>query len=100
MKRILPLGLMVAAGLGGRYARAADWPNYRGPAHNGISTETGWVAKWGDEGPKVLWKASLGVGYAPISVAKARVYASGNNGTNATLYCFDAATGSVLWKFT
>ena len=23
--------------------RAADWPNWRGPEHNGVSKETGWV---------------------------------------------------------
>jgi outer membrane protein assembly factor BamB len=100
MKMILALVLIATAGLGGRDVCAADWPNFRGPDHNGISTETGWLAKWRDEGPKVLWKASLGVGYAPISVAKGRAYASGNSDTNATLYCFDAGTGSILWKFT
>lgn len=96
----LAVVLVLAAGLAGREVLAADWPNFRGPDHNGISLETGWVAKWGEEGPKVLWKASLGVGYAPIGVAKGRAYATGNHDTNATLYCFDAGTGSNLWKFT
>jgi outer membrane protein assembly factor BamB len=80
-------------------SRAADWPNFRGPNHNGISSETGWLAKWPAEGPKQLWKASVGLGYAAITVANGRAYATGNAGDTATLYCFDAETGSHLWKF-
>jgi outer membrane protein assembly factor BamB len=57
------------------------------------------VTKWPAEGPKQLWKASLGLGYAAISVANGRAYASGNTGDTATLFCFDANTGSVVWKF-
>ena len=37
--------------------RAGDWPNYRGPNHNGISDEVNWQGDWGDAGPKVLWQA-------------------------------------------
>ena len=69
MKIMFVLVLTMAAGLVGPEIGAADWPNYRGPDHNGISTEAGWVAKWSNDGPKVLWKASLGLGYAPVSVA-------------------------------
>jgi outer membrane protein assembly factor BamB len=76
-----------------------DWPCFRGPNHNGISSETGWLVKWPDEGPKPLWKATLGVGYASITVARGRAYATGNSDTTGTLYCFDADTGSNLWKF-
>lgn len=97
MKKVFYLTL--AASLLCLTARAADWPNFRGPDHNGISAETGWLVKWPDEGPKPLWKASLGVGYASITVAKGRAYATGNNDTTATLYCFDSATGGNLWKF-
>ena len=27
-------------------ADAADWPNWRGPNHNGISGERGWMKAW------------------------------------------------------
>ena len=99
MKKIFSLAPALAAGFFCATAHAADWPNFRGPNHNGISSETGWLVKWPDEGPKQLWKASLGVGYASITVAQGRAYASGNNDATATLYCFDAETGSNLWKF-
>ena len=35
---------------------AEDWPNWRGPDHNGVSKETGWLAKCSpkqlEEGPR------------------------------------------------
>ena len=99
MKKILTLVLSAAAALSCSNARAADWPIFRGPNHNGISTETNWLAKWPQEGPKRLWKASLGVGYAGITVANGRTYAAGNQDNTATLFCFDAETGSNIWKF-
>ena len=34
------------------WLQAADWPNWRGPDHNGISQETDWFEKWGSSGPK------------------------------------------------
>ncbi len=36
-------------------AEAADWPNWRGPNHNGVSNETGWSATWPKGEPKILW---------------------------------------------
>ncbi|MBW8039459.1 MAG: PQQ-binding-like beta-propeller repeat protein [Planctomycetes bacterium] len=79
-------------------AQAADWPNWRGPNHNGISKETGWNADWPEAGPKVLWEKTLGTGFASMSVSKGRVYAMGNIKDNDILYCLDADTGKEIWK--
>lgn len=78
--------------------RAADWPNYRGPDHNGISKETGWSAQWPANGPKQLWKAKVGMGFASFAVANGRVYTTGNANDNDTIFCFDANTGAEVWK--
>lgn len=59
-------------------AEAADWPNWRGPNYNGISSETGWNATWPEGGPKVLWKKSIGTGFASMAISNGRVYATGN----------------------
>jgi outer membrane protein assembly factor BamB len=79
-------------------AMAADWPNYRGPDFNGISKESGWSVKWPAGGPKQLWKASVGTGYASLSAAASRVYTMGNKNDTDTIYCFDAVTGKEVWK--
>jgi len=79
-------------------AGAADWPHWRGPDYNGISNETGWTTTWPEGGPKVLWQAELGIGFASMAVSKDRVYAMGNIGDNDILYCFDAKMGSQIWR--
>jgi outer membrane protein assembly factor BamB len=80
-------------------ADAADWPNWRGPNHNGISSETGWLAQWPVDGPKQLWKAAVGTGFSSITVAQGRAYTVGNRSDTDTVYCFDAETGSNVWKY-
>ena len=79
-------------------AQAADWPNYRGASYDGISSETGWSATWPAAGPKILWKYSLGTGFASMAVSDGKVYATGNIDDNDFLYCLDAATGAEIWK--
>src|ERR1051326_6078818 len=46
---------------------AADWNQYRGPQHNGISSER--IAKWPEAGPKLLWKTPMNGGFSSIAVA-------------------------------
>ena len=89
----------------GTATRAGDWPNYRGPNHTGISDEVDWQANWGDAGPKVLWRASVGTGSSSVVIAEGRAYTMGNHGEEEeqqedTVYCVDAETGELLWKHT
>lgn len=79
--------------------RAADWPWFRGPDHNGISQETGWSTQWPAAGPKQLWKAKVGIGFASFSVSAGRVYTTGNAKDTDTIFCFDANTGAEVWKY-
>ncbi len=79
-------------------ATAADWSRWRGPEGNGISKETGWSAQWPADGPKRLWKANVGIGFASFSVANGRVYTTGNKDDTDTIFCFDANTGKEIWK--
>lgn len=79
---------------------AADWPNYRGPNHDGISKETGWTTDWPADGPKVLWKAKVGMGFSSVVVAKGRAYTQGNTRDVDTIFCFDANNGTSIWKHT
>ncbi len=77
---------------------AGDWPQWRGPNRNGISSETGWLDHWPAEGPPIAWKAAVGMGFSSFAVAAGRVYTTGNSENTDTLFCFDAATGRELWK--
>lgn len=77
---------------------AADWPQWRGPNRDGISSETGWSSSWPEDGPKQAWKLSIGVGYSSVAVSDGRVYAMGNVDKTDTIYCLDANTGAEIWK--
>lgn len=76
-------------------AHAADWPVWRGPARDGISTEKEW--KVGTE-PKVLWQAEVGLGFSSFVVADGRVLTTGHADGKDTVWCLDAATGKAIWK--
>ncbi|HWD20604.1 MAG TPA: PQQ-binding-like beta-propeller repeat protein [Verrucomicrobiae bacterium] len=78
---------------------AADWPNWRGPNHDGISAETGWKAEWPADGPPQLWKTSVGTGFASFAVRGGRVFTMGNASDADSVYCLDADTGKVIWKY-
>jgi outer membrane protein assembly factor BamB len=79
-------------------ARSEDWPRWRGPDLNGISKEKTWNSSWPNEGPKQLWKASVGIGFSSLAVAKGRLFTLGNKEETDTVYCFDAEKGKELWK--
>jgi outer membrane protein assembly factor BamB len=83
---------------GAATAKAEDWNRYRGPNLNGISKETGWQANWPVEGPKRLWKASVGVGFSSVTVSQGHVYTIGNADDTDTVFCFDAVSGKPVWK--
>ncbi len=84
-----------------------DWPNWRGPQKNGISSETDWSCDWPAQGPTVLWQEQVGIGFSSVTVCQERAYTMGNTGKKGTaqfpahqdvVYCFDAETGQKLWE--
>ena len=88
------------------FIRGADWPIYRGPQHNGFTSETNWSADFPSAGPKQLWKKSIGIGFSSMTISNGRVYTMGNSGKSGpnahqdTVFCFDADTGREIWKHT
>ena len=98
MKISATLCLVAVTSLSSFTAPAEDWPHWRGPDYNGISKETGWAVKWPTEGPKKLWKAEVGIGFASFAVSQGRVYTAGNASDTDSVFCFDAITGKEVWK--
>jgi outer membrane protein assembly factor BamB len=95
----MKLCLIVTAALLAAHSPAADWPQWRGPNRNGISSESV-STSWSADGPKVLWRASVGTGFSSISIIQGRAYTMGNTNNEDTIWCFDARTGKNLWKHT
>ena len=87
---------IVIAALVASNVSAADWPQWRGPNRNGLSSEKV-SAVWPDEGPQVLWRAPLGTGFSSVSISQGRLYTLGNTNNEDTVWCFDARTGNRIW---
>ena len=81
--------------LGASLATAADWPIWRGPTHDGISTEKEWKVE-GET--KVLWEVEVGLGFSSFVVGGGRVLTTGHADEKDTVFCLDAKTGKELWK--
>jgi outer membrane protein assembly factor BamB len=79
-------------------ARFQDWPQWRGPKRDGVSTEIGLLQQWPKAGPKLLWGVKgLGRGYASVAVAGSRIYTMGDRGNAEYLIARSRANGKELW---
>jgi outer membrane protein assembly factor BamB len=77
---VIPVALAMAAAAVHVETRAEDWPQWRGPAGTGVSTEQSLPERWSDtEG--VAWKARLrGVGVSSPVVSGDRVFVTSQVG--------------------
>ncbi len=77
---------------------ADDWYRFRGPALTGISVETEWSHDWGDDGPKILWRAMVGTGFSSVTISQHRLYTIGNENNVDTVHCLNVDTGQEIWS--
>ena len=62
----------LSVALCGLAADAEDWPHWRGPNYDGMSTETGFKTQW-DGTPPIVWQREIGSGFSAITSHKASV---------------------------
>ncbi|MCH7688149.1 MAG: PQQ-like beta-propeller repeat protein [Planctomycetes bacterium] len=75
-----------------------DWPSWRGPNRDGISTETGLLKQWPKSGPPLLWRTEgLGSGYSSIAVSNGRIFTMGRRRGAAYLIALNLSDGKELW---
>ena len=77
-----------------RILAAADWPAFRGPAHDGTTAER---IAWPTNGPKEKWRINVGIGHSAVSVVGNRAYTMGNANETDTVYGIDVETGETVW---
>ena len=76
-----------------------DWPQWRGPLHNGISNETGIADRWPAEGPPVLWVREIGQGYSGFIAVGDKVYTQTQTLYEQAVICLEANTGRTIWSY-
>ena len=95
---VLALALTVPASA---LLRGADWPDWRGPARSGVSTETGLPDSWSPGGQNLAWRVPYGGRSGPV-VFGDHLYLQNTSASGAMeqerLMCFNADTGKLLWE--
>ena len=77
------------------------WPRFRGNDFDNISKDTTPIAQsWDTSGPPVVWRTTLGEGYAGPAVLNGRVYLMDYNEKKKAdmLRCFSLKSGEELWR--
>lgn len=94
---LLMLSLLIGSSL-----HAADWPQFRGPTGDGVSTAKNVPVEWSAT-EHVAWKQAVpGVGWSSPVLVGGRIYlttAVGKDGAPVSLraMCFAASDGHTLW---
>ncbi len=78
---------------------STDWPQWRGPARDGTSKESGLLKQWPAAGPKLLWQVNdIGDGYSTPVVVGSRIYVMSNRGLdNEFVQALSTKDGAVIW---
>lgn len=77
-----------------------DWPGIYGPRRNHTSEQKRLLRTWPEEGPKVLWTATMGGGFGGPTVVGGNVYLlDRDEAVGDTLRVLDAASGKELWTY-
>ena len=84
--------------LGTRKA-GVDWPGFLGPTGDSVSPETGLVAPWPKEGPRIAWQIPAGGGYSAATVSRGRLFLFDRVKDRQRLRCLKSETGDLLWTF-
>ena len=97
MKFIIALVLVLVVTA---YADQEDWYRWRGPAANGISSETEWHPSALTKEPRIVWKFQVGKGHSTVVIRGDYLYITGNVKNKDIIYCLNADNGKEVWQYT
>ena len=81
-------------------AAAENWPCFRGPSRQGVSSAPSLPLKW-DATKSFTWQTEIpGTGHSSPIVWGDRIFltTATNEGASAEVLCLDAPTGRILWR--
>ncbi len=77
-----------------------DWPQFRGPRRDDVSTETGLLNAWPEKGPRLVWQGT-GVGsegLSSVAVVGDKVFTMGDKAGSCYVVALSRKTGKRLWE--
>lgn len=78
----------------------SDWPCFRGPAVDGLSTEKGINKNWNAKPPKELWRVDMGNrGFSGPSVVGDKVFIIDRKENQDIVRAIALADGKDVWRF-
>src|ERR1700722_20343786 len=81
--------------------QAVDWPQFRGPNHDGSSSEK-ILTKWPQTGLRQIWKAPLQDGFSALTVGGGKAFTlvtrEVEGADQEVCVALDADTGRELWS--
>jgi|SRR5579864_2178122 len=93
MVLILTLLLLTCAA-----ARGEDWPQFLGPARNGVYSAADIGASWPKDGPALVWKLDVGHGFSGPVVSAGRLILFHRRENRAIVDCLDVRNGHRIWS--
>lgn len=89
--------VFVACLLAAAQLSAEDWPQFLGPGRNGVYT--GPLQPWNAQGPRVVWRKTVGAGFSGPVVVQGRVILFHRLGNEEIIDSIDARTGTAQWRY-
>lgn len=97
IRAVVAWGMVLA---GATPVLAENWPGFRGPTGQGLSTEKALPTRW-SESQNVAWKTEIpGQSWSSPIVFGDRVFltTATDNGVSGRILCLDRKSGQILWN--
>src|SRR5688572_29425944 len=84
--------------LAGIHVAAHDWPQFLGPARDGVYRGPALASTWPSGGPRKVWQKQVEQGFAGPVVAGSRLILFHRSGNEEIVEALDARTGAAVWR--
>ena len=95
----LPATILVALLALQSVASGQDWPQFRGPARDGVVPGRATIEPFASSGPELVWERQVGSGFSAPAVAGGRLVLFHRQGSHEVVEALRATDGEAIWKF-
>ena len=79
-------------------ADAMDWPGFRGATRNGHVRQLTIPTDWNTDPLRELWRIPVGPAWSSFAAVGDRLFTQEQRGENEVVVCYDATSGSEIWR--